>query len=119
MLPTTAAQCCLARQAKVAPKEFPFRQIVPGRSEGTRPMAGRRGATELHKFECGLQTRQRRGPAIAKPRTLDHRRRGLPRIAAIALPGRAKAKDLRPTEVNKLSSLVPEIQSMRISSMPN
>jgi hypothetical protein len=82
-------------------------------------MAGRRGATELHKFECGLQTRQRRGPVIAKPRTLDHRRRGLPRIAAIALPGRAKAKDLRPTEVNKLSSLVPEIQSMRISSMPN
>jgi len=39
--------------------------------------------------------------AIATPRTLDHRRPGLRRIAAIALPGSAKAKDLRPMEVNE------------------
>jgi hypothetical protein len=49
------------QQAKVVPEEFPFRQIVPGRSEGTRPMAGRRGAPELHKFECGLQTSSDQG----------------------------------------------------------
>jgi len=42
--------------------------------------------------------------AIATPRTLDHRRPGLRRIAAIAMPGRAMAKDLRPMEVNELST---------------
>jgi hypothetical protein len=57
--------------------------------------------------------------AIATPRTLDHRRPGLRRIAAIALPGSAKAKDLRPMEVNELSSWARGNQSMSISSMPN
>src|SRR5262245_25391366 len=66
--PTTAVQCCLARPAKVAPEEFPFREIVPGRREGPgRQIVRRRGTTELHKFECGLQTRQRAPAAMAKP----------------------------------------------------
>jgi hypothetical protein len=59
------------------------------------------------------------GAAIAKPRTLDHRRPGLRRIAAIALPGSAKAKDLRPMDVSELSSRARGNQSMRISSIPN
>jgi hypothetical protein len=58
------------------------------------------------------------GAAIAKPRTLDHRRPGLCRIAAIACQA-AKAKDLRPMEVNELSSWARGNQSMSISSMPN
>jgi hypothetical protein len=91
----------LSRQAsKSRPRGIP----VPanGSWSGRRhpPMAGHRGAPELHKFECGLQTRPRPGPSSP-------------------CPGRAKAKDLRPMDVNELSSWARGTLSMRISSMPN
>jgi hypothetical protein len=66
-------------------------------------------APELHKFECGLQTRQRPGPPSPSRARLTTAGGDCLGIAAIALPGRAKAKDLRPTDVNELSSLAPEI----------
>src|SRR3954451_12912013 len=99
MVPTTAVQCCLARQAKGAPEEFPFRQIVPVGAQVPGRWQDVAAPRSLHKFECGLQTRPRPGPP--SPRRARVTTAGGYCVGSLPpLPGSAKAKELRPREVN-------------------